>query len=324
MLLKRLICAASAVVTAVSFMSSAVFAAKDEEKKEIPFKADMTMTSTEAGIPSLSFDNDYWTDYVHMTADSEKIGLKIIQDKKTYYQGFSLKATASGSQNSELYQCAGYIRDSDNNPVYPDAEKEDAKFICPGVELRCEDFGLSCFDGCFLTFVYKIGTDAKDKLMGSKIFAFATDDTYQKTLSNVLALEYDDLLDNNVSQYRNQSITVPANASATRIVFETPVMENMDSDVLCLDNICIMLPDGTDKKPCYIKNLDGYNANAEPQEMIEAIQIQEKSASRAEIADAPEKQGSSSTGVIIIIAIAVVGLGAAGVVFYIIRKKKFY
>ena len=300
----------------MSCMAFSVFA-DEAEKKEIAFEVDKTFTTTETGSPTVSFDGDDWNKYVHLTKDASRIGLKISIDKTTFYQGFSLKASASGAQNSELYMNAGMVRDSDNKLVYPAAEEEGAKFLSPGVELRCEDFGLSCFDGCFITFYYKIGTDAKDKLMGDSIYVFSTDSDYTAATSSVVSLTYDVLMNNNVSQYRTQSVTVPANSSSTRIVFETPVLTQMDSDVLCLDNITIMLPTQEDGKDLYIKNLDGYNASAKPQETIEALQVEEKKTSTVEIADTPEKQeGGKGFVVVIVIIVAVIAGGVGGFFFY--------
>ena len=158
--------------------------------------------------------------------------------------------------------------------------------------------------------------------MGNTVYAFATDGEYQAALSSVVNLEYDVLMNNNVNQYRSQSITVPANSSATRIVFETPVLSQMDSDVLCLDNISIMLPE-QNGETLFIKSLDNYNSSAQPQQTIEEIQIKEKTTS-VEIGDAPEKKESSNKVIVIVIVIVV--LAVAGlVVFMIIRRhKKFY
>ena len=323
-MLKKIFSAACAAVLAASCLAVTVFAeAAEDERPDIPFEIkDTSLVTTEKGSPSISFDSDDWQKYVHTTPDSDKIGLKLATDKSTYYQGFSLKATASGSTSDLLFN-AQFVTDSDNSYVYPEAQEENPSFICPGIELRCEDFGLTCFDGCFLTFYYKIGADADGKLMENSVYVFATDENYNVTLSaNTQRLTYDVLMNDNVKQYRSQSIQVKEKMAATRIVFETPVQQNMDSDVLCLDNITITLP-AQDGVTQYIKSLDGYNASAKAQETIEGIQIKEKTSS-VDIGDAPEKkEGGNNIVVIIIVIVAVVVVGV--VVFFIIKKKKqFY
>ena len=322
MIMKKLLCAACAAVTAVSCLAFSA-AADAEEKKVIPFTFDKSLTTSESAAPTVSFDGDDWVKYVHTTSDSGKIGLNITLDKSTYYQGFSLKANCSSSQNSELFQNAGAVTDADNNPVYPAASEEGASFISPGVELRAEDFGLSCFDGCLVTFRYKIGNDCQGKLMGDSVYAFGTDDTYVPVFS-MLQLKYDTVLNNNVTQYLPQAISIPAEAAVTRIVFEIPLLEKTDCDVLCLDNISIQLPDSGDSKGLYIKNLDGFNAKANPQETISEIQIKEKKESTAEIGSTPEKQEGGHGFIVAIVIIVIVAAGGVGTFFFIKKKKQYY
>ena len=324
MILKKIICTACAVVTAFSCMAASAFAADESAEKEpIKFEYTKSMVTTEENVPAVSFDGDDWDKYVHITPDASKVGLNMSIDKTTFYQGFSLKVTASGSQKDELFLNAGYVRDADNNPAYPGASEEGAKFICPGVELRCEDFGLTCFDGCLFSFNYRMGSESKGKLMGDSVFAFGTDEGYTNNYG-VIQIKYDDLLDNNVTQYRLQMVSVPPNSSCTKLVFEIPVLDKIDSDVFTIDNIIINLPETEDGKPLYIKSLDGYNANAQPQETIEALQIGEKKESRAEIGSTIEKQeGGNGFIVVIIIVVAVISAGVGGF-FFFRKKKKFY
>ena len=221
MFVKKIVCAACAAVTAFSCMAVSAFA-EAQEKKEIPFTYDATLVTEEKDIPAVSFDGDDWVEYVHTTPDSSKIGLEVTIDKTTFYQGFSMIANASGSQKDEFYLNAGMARDADNNPLFPEASEENAKFICPGIELRCEDFGLSCFDGCFFSFNYKMGADTKDKLMADTVFVFGTDSEY-KSNYGLISLKYDELLSNNVTQYKVEGLTVPAGSACTKLL--CPVQE---------------------------------------------------------------------------------------------------
>ncbi len=320
--IKRLISSSAAIALAASCMTVSAFA-EAAEKKEIPFEYEKTMTTTESSAPAISFDGDDWTKYVHTTSDASAIGLKISIDKTTYYQGFSLKATSSGGQTEKFFTNASTVRDSDNNMVYPGSDSADATFICPGVELKCEDFGLSCFDGCFITFYYRIGSDAEGKLMGDSIYAFATDDVHSGVFSSLLTLKYDKLMSNNVTQYRPESIAVPPNSASTRIVFETAVTEALSSDIFCLDNISIKLPVKDGDNDLYIKPLDGYNASATPQTTIEEIQVKEKKESTVEIGSTPEKQEGGNGFIVVIVLIAVAAAGGV-IVFFFIKKKRRY
>ena len=323
MILKRVLYAACAAVVAASSLAFGA-SAEEEARPVIPFTYEESMISTDAKTPALSFDNDNWSKYVHTNDDADLIGLTLTQDKTTYSQGFSLKASASKSTDALLYNMQ-YITDDDGNYVYEASTAEGAELKVPAIELRSEDFGLSCFDGCFFTFQYKIGADAEGKLLQNSVYCYGTDDTYTAVLTpKTLQLTYDVLTNDNVTQYRKQAISVRTEMACTRFVFELPVMEDMSSDVLCLDNISIKLPvkdeSGND---LYIKALDGYNASAKAQEKIEEIQIKEKS-SGVEVGDAPEKQEGGNGFVVVIIIIVVVGIAGAGIFFFIKKKKAFY
>ena len=326
MLLKKIISGAAAAVLSVTCMASAAFA-DAAERPEIPFKFDPTMTTTEK-VPALSFDSDGWEDHISLTKDAAEVGVGFSLDKTTHYQGFSLKVTASG-ESSKLFFNSASIVDSDGNPVYPDAQKEDAVFICPGIELNASTFGLSCFDGCFITYAYKIGADVEQKLMDNSIYCFGTDDTYNINISassSTSKLTYDAVVNNNVTQYSVRgNITIPVDSACTKIVFEIPVLHKLESDALCLDNITIALPEkDKDGKDLYIKNLDGYNPNAKPQEIINEIKILDKKESSIDFGEAAETKEGNKT--IVIVIIAVVAVVAGGLIGFMVlrRKKKFY
>ncbi len=320
MLLKRIVSAACAAVLAAGCMTFSAFAdAAEDDSSQIEFTFTESMT-TEKMEPALSFDHEEWKDYIFMTPDADKVGLKTGWDKTTYYQGFSVKLSASSAYNDKMFLNAGMVRDADNDNelVYPEALEEDAEFVCPGIELRAESFGLSCFDGCTVIFNYKMGTDTYGKLMGDTVYVFGTNEEYKGALTTVISLTYNDLDNDNVTQYRQQILPVSTTASATRIVFEVPALSVLDSEAVCLDNIYIQLPDGK-----YIKNVDGFNENAQPQETIEGIQIKEKTETK-DISTSEKKEESSNTVIFVVIGIvaaAVVGV----VIFFIIRRKnKFY
>ncbi|MBR1764200.1 MAG: hypothetical protein IJ746_02290 [Ruminococcus sp.] len=321
MLFKRIFGAACAAVISLSCMAVTALAdAAEDDSSQIEFTVTDSFL-TDDMQPALSFDNEDWKNYIFSTKDADLVGISTASDKSTYYQGFSLKVTATGSYSGTMFMNAGTVRDADNNLVYPDATNEDAEFVCPGIELRAESFGLSCFDGCSINFKYKIGSDAENKLMGNSIYVFGTNEEYEAPLSEVLRLEYDVVYNDNVTQYRDGFLAVSPTANATRIVFEVPALQKLDSDAVCLDNIYIIMPDGTSAG--YVKNLDGFNANAEAQETIEGIQIKQK-ADTADVSTSEAKDTSSSKKpviiIIVVIAVIIVGL----VVFFVIKHKTKY
>lgn len=318
MLFKRVFSVACAALLSLGCMSVSAFAdAAEDDSSQIEFTFSESMT-TDNLEPALSFDNEDWKNYVFTTPDADKVGLKTSWDKNTYYQGFSLKVSVEKGYTEKLFLNAGAVRDADSNLVYPQALEEGTEFVCPGVELRAESFGLSCFDGCTIISQYKIGTDVQGKLMGNSVYAFAANEEYSGALSTVETLTYNDLDNDNVTQYRQDIITVPLTASATRIVYEVPALSALDSDALCLDNIYIQLPNGK-----YIKNVDGYNPNAKQQETVEGIKIKEKS-STVDISKSETKEQGSNVGIFVAIGVIILVIVAIAVVFVIRRKKKFY
>ena len=325
MLIKRVLSSVLAAAAALTCLALPAFAdAEENARPEIPFTYDKLLTSTDKSIPAVSFDTDNWEKYVHLTPDASMLGLKMSQDKTTYYQGFSLKVSASDASD-KLYFNMQNVVDSDNNPVYPDAQAEGAELKCPGIELRAEDFGLSCFDGCMISFMYKVGADVSGKLVEDSIYCFGTDENYNVVLSNVVQkLTFNNLTNDNVKQYRSQVLQIGSKTACSRIVFETPILSKLDSDVFCIDNISITLPEKNDNgDKLYIKSLDGYNASAKPQETIDEIEIKEKTSS-VDVADAPEKQeGGHGIVIIIIVIVVVVAGGVVGFLFFK-KKKQFY
>lgn len=327
MILKRLFCVSAAALTACMCMATSVFAdAEEEEKVIIPFEADEEMLSDDDSSPAVSFDTSDWEKYVHVSPDGEAMGIKIKQDTDTYYQGASLKiySDSEGMKDKDKYYgCADGARDADGNLLYPKASEEDAVFFNPGVELRAEDFGLSCFDGCMITFTYRMGTDTEDKLMENSVYVYAVDGDYERVSDMATKLTYNVVDNDNVSQYRKLMLSIAQESGATRIIFETPVLKKIDSDILYLDNIGIMtsLKDGD--KNLYVKNLDGFNKNAKPQEIINEIQIKEKG-KEISVPDSPKEEKSSFNPIIIVIVILGGGIVALVVVLVMKHRNKFY
>ena len=295
----------------------------EEEKEIIKFTYDESMVSEDTSQPTISFDTSDWENYLHLTPDADLVGVQMKQDTKTYYQGASLKITASGSAPDKPFSYGESLRDADNNLVHPDYD-ENTPYVNPGIELRAEDFGLSCFSGCTISFYYRIGTDVKGKLMGDAVYVYPVDEEYAHLASTPVTLTYNVIDNDNVSQYRSIACPAAAESNATRFVFEVPVLSNLSSDAFYLDNITIRLPKGEDGKQLVIKNIDGYNANAKPQETIEGLEIK-KEGNTVSIAEG-DKAKEGGTSVVLIVVIVVIFLLVAGVVAFVVirHKNKFY
>lgn len=324
MILKRVLCAFSAAAIAAS-MSVSAFADASEEKEVIEFKADESMLTSDDSAPTISFDTSDWEKYVHLSPDAELIGLKIKQDADTYYQGASLKVFSDSAGYTEKpYNYADTLRDADNNLIHPDYN-ENTVYVTPGVELRAEDFGLTCFDGCLITYNYRIGTDVQNKLMDNSVYVFPVDGEYTHQLSMPIKLQYNDSDSDNVSQYRSQMVNVPGNVSATRIVFEIPITAKMDADIFYLDNISIQTPlEDSDGNTLYVKNLDNYNANAKPRATIEGIKIKKQGNNISQTDSTSKESKSSFNPVIIVVGVLIAGVIALVVVMIIKHKNKYY
>ena len=135
-------------------------------------------------------------------------------------------------------------------------------------------------------------------------------------------MEKNTTLSDNVKQYRQALISVPTKGNSTKIIIEIPVAKAYSGEIMTIDNVDICLPG--DKG--YIKNLDGYNENATPEETVEELQIKEERQEAESAQIATEKEKSSKSKVIVIVVIVIVGilLLAGGAVLFIKFKAKFY
>lgn len=327
MLLKKALSLTAAAAAALSLATFTVHADEEEEKREIiKFEADGKMVVHEM-VPALSFDSEKYEDYIHLTKDADKAGIKFSQDKDTYYQGISLGISVDTEGVKDYMPYTGTLNDSEGNQIYPDApdRKEIDKLSLVGVELHCEDFGMTSFDGCFITFMYRMTAEDMDVLGGKNVWVYAagSDD---KALSNMpVCLTANDTLDDNISQYRKGMIQIPEateeEGSATKVVFDIPVISPFKGDVLYLDNITIQVPVGDSD---YIMNLDNYNANAEPREIIDTLKTVKKGNTEGLEEKVEKTSEKTSPVIIVVIVVAVIVVGIA--VFFVIKKlrNRFY
>ena len=191
------------VVSAIMMLGVCAVPAYADSEAEIPeYSADKSILTTDTSAPSLSFDMKDWERYIKVTPDGEKISVGASQEKTYAYQGASLKITATQPNDiSDYCTFASLIRDDDKNLVYPGSDSEDAPYITMGVEIDAKDFGMTCFDGCMISFKYRINQDAQGKLMGDSVFAFPCTEEYKKVTSNSVQLEINTDASNNVTQY---------------------------------------------------------------------------------------------------------------------------
>lgn len=320
MRLKRIL----GMVSAVMMLGVCAVPAYADSEADIPeYSADKSILTTDTSAPSISFDMKDWDRYIHVTPDGEKISIGVSQEKTYAYQGASLKITATQPNDiSDFCTYSALIRDENNELVYPGSDAEDAQYLTMGVELEAKDYGMSCFDGCMISFKYRINQDAQGKLLGDSVFAFPCTDEYKTVTSNSVQLKINTDASNNVTQYATALIPVPDKCGATKFVFEIPVIKKMDkTDVLYIDNIVIDTPlqqNGTDLQ---VMNIDGYNKSAKAQEIVQGLKIQPKSngLSSTSTSEADSSRGIGVIGIVIIVVVVVVVVGA---VILVIKKKR--
>lgn len=313
---KRFLCLLTVAVAALC-MAFSVSADNGGEK----FWANQDKLTTDTNAPTISFDTSAYKDYVKNTKDASLIDLSIDQEKDNSYQGASLKISAS--LQKELKEFCTYsdeIRDDDGKLIYPDAAKKDAGYVTMGVKISAGDLGANIFDGCMITFKYRIAAEADGKLLNNSVYVFPTNDKYEKICNKPVELKMNTSDSNNVDQYAQGVVTVPEGIDATELVFEVPVIKPMEkSDVLFIDNIVVTTPLKSGSDYQQLANVDGYNSNAKIQEAPEGLKIKEKENTYSSVDD-PEEGSKISVG--FIIGIAAAAAVAVGLIIFAVRKYK--
>ena len=119
-------------------------------------------------------------------------------------------------------------------------------------------------------------------------------------------------------------VTVPDKSSATKIIFQTPILQKVTSDIFYIDNITIATPLSDNGADLYVKNLDGYNENAKPQEIIESVKIQQKGKTLSEADSSTSEAEGHFNPTIVIIIVLVAALVVIIAVVLVKHKNKFY
>lgn len=294
-----------------------VYADEEDERIIEEYWEDESKLTDDTSAPTLSFDLTDWKTTIHLTKDASLASLEAKQETDTAYQGQSLKLTVSSAKDiTDLQQFSWLIRDENNELVYPESENEDAEFLTIGVELHANEFGMNYFDGSMITFYYRINPDAKDLLMGDSCFIYACDDDYKKLDGTEFRMQYNDTDNNNTTQYAKGVMSVATDIGATKLVIDVPLQKATDKiDILYLDNFTV-----TTRSDKQVANLDGYNANAKPQEIVQGLKVKKKD-NTVSLSDKSESDKSSSN-VILYIGIGVVAVVVVVAIVIVIRKVK--
>lgn len=314
--LKRITCLAAALVMSIG-AALPVYADSDDSRIIEEYWEDENKLTDDTSAPTLSFDLTDWKSTIHLTKDASLASLEAKQETDTAYQGQSLKLTVSSAKDiTDLQQFSWLIRDEDNKLVYPESEDEDAEFTTIGIELHANEFGMNYFDGSMITFNYRINPDAKGLLMGDSCFVYACDDDYNKLDSTEFRMQYNDTDNNNTTQYAKGIMSVATDIGASKIVIDVPLQKATDKiDILYLDNFTV-----TTRSDKQVANIDGYNANAKPQEIVQGLKVKKKD-NTISLSD-KTKSDKSSSNVILYIGIGVIAVVVVGAIIIVIKKVK--
>ncbi len=327
-MIKKLISVLAACSLALA-MSTAAFAdegkEKDKEKDETAEGYDAEQLTDEPE-PAISFDGDGYESYIHLTKDADKAGITFEPEKDVTYQGRSLRISAAKGVEG-YFSMSGVVKDVNNNIQFPDApEREDSSaYSTVGVAVYAKDFGLPSFDGCFISFAYRMTADDKTALQGKSVYVYGADEKGIRVGDGYTVLTYDDVLNDNVSKFNPMgTFSLPAEAGAAMVIFDIPVMNSVNGPVLYLDNIMIQLPDSAGDLS-YVRNIDGFNRAAEKREGSDAIQVKKQKTDLGTSADKvkTDKRQITPAGIAVIVFLGLLVVG--GIVFAVMRmKRRFY
>lgn len=323
----KMICALllAGIMTAAS--AASVFA--DEAKATDKYVTDPSKVTEDTDAPTFSFDMSDWKDYVK-TVDGAGVTFKLSSENKSSYQGQSLKIEAS-SDGTVLHNDMNFnwlIWDSDNIPIYESENDPEKNYTNVGIMISAADLGLECFNASTVTFKYRIGAEAKGKIMSDTVLAAPVDaDGKWLGYSKVTQLTVNEAEADNVNKYANGIVSIPDlseenNVPAENLLIMIPVDSQMSNTaVLYIDNLVVKLQSGAQ-----IANLDGYNKSATPKNDNELkVEIQaERNDVKLDENDVPLK--SKVKSVVVVIGLVLLGLGVlVGIVFATIKlKKRFY
>ena len=283
---------------------------------------DSSDANSSSSAPTISFDMDNWSNYLHLTEGASTAGIKLSTTRQAQYQGATLQVSvnmASDLPAGTYPTYASTVRDEDGNPAYPDAANEDSTLVNPGFELYASDFGLETFDGATVTFKYAFNEDVADVLLEGSMFMYARNDEGEILVNFPMKATINTITKENINYDSNGFVTVPSDVDATKLVFEIPLIKAYKGTVLMMDNLTIEI---NGEK---IANVDGFNDTAEPMNESDGVlKITGEGASSSDSSQAESKDDGSSFNPIILVVILFVIAAVVLVVVIIIKNKNRY
>lgn len=295
---------------------------KEPEKAENATDKNPPSGSDVPEAPTISFDMSDWSKYIHLSPDAGIAGIKVDTTRKGQYQGATmvLSVDMKSDLSGKYPTFAEGYKDDDGNLVYPDASEESGNLVKMGFELKAADFGLETFDGATITFKYAFNEDAADILLGGCLYMYPVNEEYEVLTSNAIQLKVNTITKENINYYSNGFVTAPAEAGATSILFEVPLLKGYTGDLIMIDNLSIEI--GGKK----IANVDGYNDTATPMKENDGVLKIEGNGNKdtASSSEAPKEDGGKFNPVIIIVILLVIAAIVLVVVLVLKNKNRYY
>lgn len=282
--------------------------------------------------PTLSFDRDSCLKYITVSEDGvNEAGMWVTNQSAVRYQGGCLKIAVNNKKQR------GNVEGGDLPYVYD---------YGMGIQLNAADFGLENFDGCVISMMVKFHPDALTALDNSAVTITASEvvaEGEEGYITGSRTVTYSEL---EAKGFRNAMLTImePMDADDEKnkdkkedeilIIGDTnsfsinlPLTGVYSGDVLYIDNLTIKTPLKDAKgNDLYVKNVDGYNANAFIDNTENIVQAGDTvTADSVVLESVAEEAGEGGKGMIIaIVIIAVVVIVGIGVFILIKMKNRYY
>lgn len=268
--------------------------------------------------PTLSFDRDSCLKYITVSEDGvNEAGMWVTNQSAVRYQGGCLKIAVNNQKQR------GNVEGGDLPYVYD---------YGMGIQLNAADFGLENFDGCVISMMVKFHPDALTALDNSAATITASEvvaEGEEGYITGSRTITYSEL---EAKGFRNAILTImePKEGEygdTTSFSINLPLTGVYSGDVFYIDNLTIKTPlkdaDGND---LYVKNVDGYNANAFIDNTENIVQAGDTvTADSVVLESVAEEAGEGGKGMIIaIVIIAVVVIIGIGVFILIKMKNRYY
>lgn len=268
--------------------------------------------------PTLSFDRDSCLKYITVSEDGvNEAGVWVTNQSAVRYQGGCLKIAVNNKKQR------GNVEGGDLPYVYD---------YGMGIQLNAADFGLENFDGCVISMMVKFHPDALTALDNSAATITASEvvaEGEEGYITGSRTITYSEL---EAKGFRNAILTImePKEGEygdTTSFSINLPLTGIYSGDVFYIDNLTIKTPLKDDKgNDLYVKNVDGYNANAFIDNTENIIQAGDAvTADSVVLESVAEEAGEGGKGMIIaIVIIAVVVIIGIGVFILIKMKNRYY